>query len=54
VIYISQLPPLVEMARWHYQKALDAGQPRNPDLEENTGCKGRADKPPVKSGWMDW
>ena len=34
VIYLSQQPPLVELARWHYQKALDAGQPRNPDLEK--------------------
>ena len=33
-IYISQLPPLVELARWHYQKALDAGQPRNPAMEK--------------------
>jgi tetratricopeptide (TPR) repeat protein len=34
VIYLSQQPPLVQLARWHYQKALDAGQPRNPDLEK--------------------
>jgi tetratricopeptide (TPR) repeat protein len=34
VIYISQQPPLVELARWHYQKALVAGQPHNPDLEK--------------------
>jgi Flp pilus assembly protein TadD len=34
VIYINQTPPLVELARWHYQKALDAGQPHNPDLEK--------------------
>ena len=34
VIYISEQPPLVQLARWHYQKALDAGQPRNPDLEK--------------------
>jgi tetratricopeptide (TPR) repeat protein len=33
-IYISQTPPLVELARFHYQKALAAGQPRNPDLEK--------------------
>jgi tetratricopeptide (TPR) repeat protein len=39
VIYISQLPPLVELARWHYQKALDAGQPRNPDLEKILDAK---------------
>jgi cytochrome c-type biogenesis protein CcmH/NrfG len=40
VIYINQAPPLVEMARWHYQKALDAGQPRNPDLEKALDAKG--------------
>jgi tetratricopeptide (TPR) repeat protein len=34
VIYLSQSPPLVQLARWHYQKALDAGQPRNPDFEK--------------------
>jgi tetratricopeptide (TPR) repeat protein len=33
-IYISQTPPLVELARWHYQKALEAGQPHNPELEK--------------------
>ena len=40
VVYISQVPPLVELARWHYQKALDAGQPRNPDLEKVLDAKG--------------
>jgi Flp pilus assembly protein TadD len=34
VIYLSQKPPLLQLARWHYQKALDAGQPHNPDLEK--------------------
>ncbi len=34
VIYLSQKPPLVQLARWHYQKALDAGQPHNPDFEK--------------------
>jgi tetratricopeptide (TPR) repeat protein len=34
VAYIAQQPPLVELARWHYQKALAAGHPRNPDLEK--------------------
>jgi Flp pilus assembly protein TadD len=34
VIYLTQQPPMVELARWHYQKALAAGQPRNPDLEK--------------------
>jgi tetratricopeptide (TPR) repeat protein len=40
VIYISQQPPLPELARWHYQKALEAGQPRNPDLEKALADKG--------------
>jgi Flp pilus assembly protein TadD len=40
VIYVSQEPPLVELARWHYQKAVDAGQPRNPDLEKLLADKG--------------
>ena len=34
VIYLSQQPPSVELARWHYQKALAAGFPRNPDMEK--------------------
>ena len=45
VIYISQLPPLVELARWHYQKALDAGQPHNPDLEKMLDAKGAPANP---------
>jgi Flp pilus assembly protein TadD len=45
VIYISQLPPLVELARWHYQKALDAGQPHNPDLEKALDAKGAPANP---------
>ncbi len=32
--YITQKPPLVELARWHYQKALAAGNPHNPSLEK--------------------
>ena len=39
VIYINQQPPLVELARWHYQKALDLGQPHNPDLEKVLDAK---------------
>jgi len=34
VMYAEQTPPLMELARWHYQKALAAGQPKNPDLEQ--------------------
>lgn len=34
VVYLSETPPLAALARWHYQKALDLGQPHNPDLEK--------------------
>jgi tetratricopeptide (TPR) repeat protein len=40
VIYLSQTPPMPELARWHYQKALAAGQPRNPELEKMLAEKG--------------
>ena len=40
VIYLSQTPPLPDLARWHYQKALAAGQPRNADLEQMLADKG--------------
>jgi len=33
---------LGELARWHYQKALDAGQPHNPDLEKMLDAERRA------------
>jgi hypothetical protein len=34
VVYLTQKPPLVELAKWHYQKALAAGHPRNPEVEK--------------------
>jgi Tfp pilus assembly protein PilF len=34
VVYATQIPPSVELARWHYQKALNAGHPKNPGLEK--------------------
>lgn len=34
VIYATQNPPLIELARWHYQKAQSAGHPKNPELEK--------------------
>jgi hypothetical protein len=43
VAYITQQQPLVELARWHYQKALAAGLPRNPDLEKMLDAKKGAD-----------
>ena len=33
VFYLGEQPPMAALARWHYQKARDLGQPRNPDLE---------------------
>jgi Flp pilus assembly protein TadD len=43
VIYVTQQPPLVELARWHYQKALDSGSPHNPDLEKMLEAKKPSD-----------
>lgn len=40
VIYLTQQPPMIELARWHYQKALAAGQPHNPALEKMLADKG--------------
>jgi Flp pilus assembly protein TadD len=40
VIYLTQQPPMVELARWHYEKALAAGQPHNPALEKMLAEKG--------------
>ena len=34
VIYATQQPPLMGLARWHYQKALAAGMPHNLELEK--------------------
>jgi Flp pilus assembly protein TadD len=34
VIYLTQKPPLIELAKWHYQKAIANGHPRNSDLEK--------------------
>ena len=34
VFYITQQPPWTALARWHYQKALATGHPRNPELEK--------------------
>ena len=45
VIYATQTPPLVELARWHYQKALDAGHPKNAELEKLFDKKAAAVQP---------
>ena len=43
VIYATQKPPLLELARWHYQRALSAGSPANPDLEKWLNAKNTAE-----------
>lgn len=40
VVYLNQTPPSPLLARWHYQKAIASGQPRNPDLEKLLADKG--------------
>lgn len=40
VVYLNQTPSMPLLARWHYQKAIAAGQPRNPDLERLLADKG--------------
>lgn len=37
VIYATQRPPFLELARYHYNKALGLGQPANPELEKQIG-----------------
>jgi Tfp pilus assembly protein PilF len=39
VVYLTQKPPQLELARWHYQKALSFGQPHNPELERMLDAK---------------
>lgn len=34
VIYATQKPPFLELAKFHYNKALALGQPANPELEK--------------------
>jgi Flp pilus assembly protein TadD len=34
VIYATQENPSIPLARWHYQKAIAAGHPKNPALEQ--------------------
>ena len=43
VVYITQHPPLVELARWHYQKALAAGNRPNAFLEKMLNSAKTAD-----------
>jgi len=46
VFYLTQQPPSVELARWHYEKAVAAGFPRNPDLEKMLDEKKTAQSTP--------
>lgn len=39
-LYALARPPALELARYHYQKALGLGQPRNPELERRLESAG--------------
>jgi Flp pilus assembly protein TadD len=39
VVYMTQQPPMLQLARWHYQKALASGAAANPDLEKMLQAK---------------
>lgn len=45
VIYLGQTPPLVQLARYHYQKSLNLGGARNPDLEKMLDERGLSVNP---------
>lgn len=34
VVYATQKPPALALARWHYQKAISGGHPKNAQLEK--------------------
>lgn len=34
MVYLSDQPPAIELARYHYKKALDHGAPHDPELEK--------------------
>jgi tetratricopeptide (TPR) repeat protein len=44
VFYLTQQPPSVELARWHYDKAIASGFPRNPEMEKALNDKKTADQ----------
>ena len=39
VFYLTQQPPSLELARWHYDKAVASGFPRNPEMEKALDAK---------------
>lgn len=41
VTYANQEPPFTELARYHYQRALAAGSPANPKLEEKINASAK-------------
>lgn len=48
VVYATQKPPFLELARYHYEKARRAGQPANPAFEAL--LKGETRRPATESG----
>jgi len=44
VIYLTQQPPLVELARWHYQKSLASGAAASPEIEGKLSSAGGGSK----------
>jgi tetratricopeptide (TPR) repeat protein len=34
LVYASEKPPFLELARWHYDKSVALGHPRNPEVEK--------------------
>jgi tetratricopeptide (TPR) repeat protein len=42
IFYLTSHPPMVELARWHYEKALAAGVPPSTDLEKMLNQDGAA------------
>lgn len=34
LVYATDNPPSIELAKWHYKKAIDGGYPKDPELEK--------------------
>ncbi|MEO7296981.1 MAG: tetratricopeptide repeat protein [Verrucomicrobiota bacterium] len=39
VVYATQQPPFLELARWHYDRSVSLGNPKNPDVEKLLGAR---------------
>lgn len=51
VLYLGRTPPLLELARRHYQRALDLGTPRDPLVEARLSkAVANPDPSPARSG----